>query len=201
MLVPRRLIGAAIALVLTSGWLLALPERAYAESAISPKSGNFTVRGSGFGHGWGMSQYGAYGAARNGLDWEQILRFYYPGTRLTTMPSGTTLRVWVTGDTDGSLRVRPAERADRVRLQRRALQGPVRLEVPVLADQPFRLRLHADLPQQQRQQRFGLDRPVQRHLVVQQLEQDHRGDHAERFGPAVPWLGRRWSSGAAAAAR
>ena len=108
MLVPRRLIGAAIALVLTSGWLLALPERAYAESAISPKSGNFTVRGSGFGHGWGMSQYGAYGAARNGLDWEQILRFYYPGTRLTNMPSGTTLRVWVTGDTDGSLRVRPA---------------------------------------------------------------------------------------------
>ena len=64
MLVPRRLLGAAIALVLTSGWLLALPERAYADSAISPKSGNFTVRGSGFGHGWGMSQYGAYGAAR-----------------------------------------------------------------------------------------------------------------------------------------
>ena len=108
MLVPRRLLGAAIALVLTSGWLLALPERAYAESAISPKSGNFTVRGSGFGHGWGMSQYGAYGAARNGLSWEQILRFYYPGTKLTKMASGTTLRVWVTGDTDGTLRVRPA---------------------------------------------------------------------------------------------
>ena len=108
MLVLRRLFGAAIALVLTSGWLLALPERAYAESAISPKSGNFTVRGSGFGHGWGMSQYGAYGAARKGLGWEQILGFYYPGTKLTKMASGTKLRVWVTGDNDGTLRVRPA---------------------------------------------------------------------------------------------
>ena len=106
--VLRRLLGAALAIALTAGWLVALPERAYADSAVSPKSGNFTVRGAGFGHGWGMSQYGAYGAARSGLSWEQILRFYYPGTALTKMASGTTLRVWVTGDSDGTLRVRPA---------------------------------------------------------------------------------------------
>ena len=102
-----------------AGWLLALPERAYADSAVSPKSGNFTVRGAGFGHGWGMSQYGAYGAARKGLSWEQILGFYYPGTKLTKMASGTTLRVWVTGDTDGTLRVRPASGLDRSRRRRR----------------------------------------------------------------------------------
>ena len=114
MLVPRRLLGAALVLALTSGWLLALPERAYADSAIAPKSGSFTVRGSGFGHGWGMSQYGAYGAARSGLSWEQILGFYYPGTKLTRMPSGTTLRSGSRGDNDGSLRVRAGQRAHRV---------------------------------------------------------------------------------------
>ena len=55
-----------------------------------------------------MSQYGAYGAARSGLSWEQILAFYYPGTRLTKMASGTTLRVWVTGDNDGTCGCEPA---------------------------------------------------------------------------------------------
>ncbi len=55
-----------------------------------------------------MSQYGAYGAARKGLTWKQILAFYYPGTTLTTMPSKTTIKVWVTADNDSSLRVLPA---------------------------------------------------------------------------------------------
>jgi stage II sporulation protein D len=38
------------------------------------------VRGRGFGHGVGMSQYGAYGFAQNGRDFRQILRHYYLGT-------------------------------------------------------------------------------------------------------------------------
>ena len=70
-----------------------------------------------------MSQYGAYGAARSGLSWEQILAFYYPGTKVTTMPSGTMLKVWVTGDNDGSLRVRAGQRAERPRRRRRPLHG------------------------------------------------------------------------------
>ena len=40
--------------------------------------------GAGFGHGVGMSQYGAYGAARQGLTADQIVGFYYPGTTLAT---------------------------------------------------------------------------------------------------------------------
>jgi stage II sporulation protein D len=55
-----------------------------------------------------MSQYGAYGAARKSLSWKQILAFYYPGTQLKTMPSGTKIKVWITADDDNSLRVQPA---------------------------------------------------------------------------------------------
>ncbi|HEV2930622.1 MAG TPA: SpoIID/LytB domain-containing protein, partial [Propionibacteriaceae bacterium] len=102
-----RLLGAAVVLALVSTALVVPAPRAQADPVVAPTSGSFTVRGAGWGHGFGMSQYGAYGAARGGLTWKQILAFYYPGTRVTTMPSGTTLKVWITGDYDGSLRVRP----------------------------------------------------------------------------------------------
>jgi stage II sporulation protein D len=45
------------------------------------------VRGAGFGHGIGMSQYGAYGFALQGRDYQQIMAHYYKGTRLSTAPS------------------------------------------------------------------------------------------------------------------
>jgi stage II sporulation protein D len=41
-----------------------------------------TIRGAGFGHGVGMSQYGAYGMAQRGAAYERILAHYYPGTTL-----------------------------------------------------------------------------------------------------------------------
>lgn len=40
----------------------------------------FTVRG--FGHGLGMSQYGANVMAKNGFTYREILQHYYPGTEL-----------------------------------------------------------------------------------------------------------------------
>ena len=39
----------------------------------------FTVRGHGWGHGVGMSQWGAYGYAKHGWDYKQILKHYYTG--------------------------------------------------------------------------------------------------------------------------
>ena len=45
------------------------------------------VRGAGFGHGIGMSQYGAYGLALRGRGYASILRHYYRGTRLGRAPS------------------------------------------------------------------------------------------------------------------
>ena len=102
-----RLLGATVALSFLSTALLTAPP-AVADTAVTAKAGSFTVRGSGFGHGHGMSQWGAYGAARKGLGWQKILAFYYPGTKLTTMPSGTKIKVWLTADNDSNLRVAPA---------------------------------------------------------------------------------------------
>jgi len=52
----------------------------------------FTFGGRGFGHGVGMSQYGAYGAALAGRTADQIIAFYYRGTSLTVLPP-TPVRV------------------------------------------------------------------------------------------------------------
>src|SRR5829696_10149614 len=45
------------------------------------------IRGAGFGHGIGMSQYGAYGYALNGAKYQGILAHYYRDTRLASAPS------------------------------------------------------------------------------------------------------------------
>jgi SpoIID/LytB domain protein len=56
---------------------------AYAEDVpVSAGATTLTVNGHGYGHGRGMSQYGAKGAAAQGLGWAQIVGFYYPGTQL-----------------------------------------------------------------------------------------------------------------------
>jgi stage II sporulation protein D len=45
------------------------------------------IRGAGFGHGIGMSQYGAYGMALEGWSYQRILRHYYRGTKLDQAPA------------------------------------------------------------------------------------------------------------------
>ena len=45
----------------------------------------FLVSGRGWGHGVGMSQYGAQGYASHGWRHARILAHYYPGTRLQRM--------------------------------------------------------------------------------------------------------------------
>ena len=41
-----------------------------------------TIRGGGYGHGVGMSQYGAKTLAESGMKYKKILSHYYPGTEL-----------------------------------------------------------------------------------------------------------------------
>jgi len=62
-----------------------------------------TISGRGFGHGRGMSQYGAQGAAIAGKSVRQILDFYYPGT--TTGKATGGIRVRVGADTTDGVRV------------------------------------------------------------------------------------------------
>ncbi|MEO7062137.1 MAG: hypothetical protein ABI083_20660, partial [Lapillicoccus sp.] len=68
-------------------------------SEIYPLGANglVTVSGRGFGHGHGMSQWGAYGAASQGIGWQQIVDHYYPGTVRTPI-GNPTIRVDVRGD-------------------------------------------------------------------------------------------------------
>ena len=98
-------IGSLLAMVATMAFT-ATPARA--DSAVSPDSGVFILQGAGYGHGWGMSQYGAYGAAVKGLSWQRILAFYYPGTKLSSLRAGASIRVWISEDRDSDLRVGPS---------------------------------------------------------------------------------------------
>lgn len=63
----------------------------YPIATSGPNAGTFTILGRGYGHGHGLSQYGAKGAAEKGLSTSQILSFYYPGT--TPAQAGGSIRV------------------------------------------------------------------------------------------------------------
>ena len=52
----------------------------------SPRD-SFTFEGGGWGHGVGMSQYGALGRAEAGFTYTEILAFYYDGTTVITEPA------------------------------------------------------------------------------------------------------------------
>ncbi|WP_432476925.1 SpoIID/LytB domain-containing protein [Nocardioides sp. GXQ0305] len=95
-------VGTVVAVVATS--LAASPASA-ADSWDVPRSASLTVKGHGYGHGRGMSQYGAEGAAREGLGWRQITDFYYPGTSRGRV--GGRIRVHVSADTTDDLVVVP----------------------------------------------------------------------------------------------
>lgn len=43
---------------------------------------SYTFIGSGWGHSVGMSQWGAYGMAQQGFDYEEILKFYFTGIQI-----------------------------------------------------------------------------------------------------------------------
>jgi SpoIID/LytB domain protein len=55
---------------------------------VAPASAatELVVTGKGWGHGVGMSQWGAYGYAQHGWSWQRILAHYYSGTKIGTAP-------------------------------------------------------------------------------------------------------------------
>ena len=63
--------------------------------AVAPALGasRLVVRGAGFGHGIGMSQYGALGFAKKGSDHAAILTHYYTGTTLAKLDGTSEVRV------------------------------------------------------------------------------------------------------------
>jgi stage II sporulation protein D len=63
-----------------------------ATAPATSTSSVFLFSGHGWGHGLGMSQYGALGYAQHGVSYDQILAHYYPGTTLSRV-TGRTVRV------------------------------------------------------------------------------------------------------------
>jgi SpoIID/LytB domain protein len=80
-----------------------------APTAHAAKS-TFTIKGAGFGHGVGMSQYGAMGYAQHGASAREILAHYYTGTSLGTTDAAKTVRVQLT-DKIGSAKISGARQA------------------------------------------------------------------------------------------
>lgn len=80
--VPRWIAAIAIAAIA----LVAVPMTAM--GAIP----NFVFSGAGYGHGIGLSQYGAKGYAERGMSGTWIVNHYYPGTTITK-PAARTVRV------------------------------------------------------------------------------------------------------------
>jgi stage II sporulation protein D len=75
-----------LAVLLVSTALLTL-------AAAANASANWVVNGRGFGHGVGMSAYGAYGYAKHGKDYRFILGHYYTGTTLAPLDKPRVVRV------------------------------------------------------------------------------------------------------------
>jgi stage II sporulation protein D len=79
------------ALLLASAFSLALTGLAGARThaptrqAVVPAA-TFFISGRGWGHGIGMSQWGAYGYAQRGMTYDRILAHYYSGTTLGKAP-------------------------------------------------------------------------------------------------------------------
>jgi peptidoglycan hydrolase-like amidase len=78
----RSLTALAFALLVALCWMstLVAPPAARASEATL-----VNVYGRGWGHGIGMSQFGAYGYARHGWTYKAILRHYYTGIRFGTV--------------------------------------------------------------------------------------------------------------------
>lgn len=75
-----------------TGWVadMYLTDKDPSSTGGGLSTSTFTLNGSGFGHGIGMSQYGAYQMAREGKTANQILGYYYTGTSVSgqAIPSG-----------------------------------------------------------------------------------------------------------------
>ncbi|TCC35569.1 SpoIID/LytB domain-containing protein [Kribbella speibonae] len=91
----------AIAVVVLSCTVISAT--AQARDVVPAAAPDTTINGRGFGHGRGLSQYGAQGAALAGKPAKQILDFYYPGT--TTGKATGSIRVRVSADTTDGVRV------------------------------------------------------------------------------------------------
>ncbi len=58
-------------------------------TSIRRKGSRFIFAGKGWGHGVGLCQYGMKKLAELGYSYRDILKYYYPGSQVTTLKSGS----------------------------------------------------------------------------------------------------------------
>src|ERR671935_2696207 len=80
---------------------------------LAQAADGFHFHGSGYGHGIGMSQWGAYGLAQRGWGYRRILTHFYRHTRVESPALPKQIRVGLTGG--------------RTTIHLAARNGPVRL--------------------------------------------------------------------------
>jgi stage II sporulation protein D len=85
----RRALAIAVAV------LAAVASVATVPAAPKPPQPVFVLAGGGWGHGVGMSQWGALGQAKAGRDYRAILAHYYRGTEIAAAPAAIVERVRV----------------------------------------------------------------------------------------------------------
>ena len=126
----------ALALAATGLLVASFPARS---TSLGP-SGTYRFLGAGFGHGLGMSQYGAKAYADGGAGAGSILAKFYSGTSLATVAQ-PAVRVWladVGSTTDFNTSGPIAVTADS------APSGPVSVDTTPAGAQPARLTVGAD---------------------------------------------------------
>ncbi len=84
------------------------------DTPVAPGGATFVITGHGWGHGVGLSQYGAYGYAQKGWTFDRIVLHYFTGTELGDAPL-SRVRVLLSSGTKslkigsaGAFRVRDA---------------------------------------------------------------------------------------------
>ena len=99
-----------VAAALLGATLAVLPAAPAAAEEVHerPADGTFEVEGHGWGHGRGMSQWGAQGAASLGRSADEITSTYYPGTQRAVV-ADVPMRVWLSGDEGRDTTVWPAD--------------------------------------------------------------------------------------------
>ena len=155
------LIAGVVAALLAAG-LATARDRGTTQQAAPAGAGEpvFVIHGRGWGHGVGMSQWGAHGLARRGADYRRILTHYYRGTTIgrapvakirvlldsgkssLTVESAAPFRV---RDAAGGVRALVAGKhvfGPRLKLKTKGAKKPAALEGPIVflpGDEPLRL--------------------------------------------------------------
>ncbi len=90
---PRALV---MVLAVPAAVLTGVAPSSPANAVVAPPP-SFVIDGAGYGHGVGMSQYGAYAQAAAGRTAAQILATYYTGTALSAVTDSAEVRVQILG--------------------------------------------------------------------------------------------------------